>query len=352
MENRLFWIVVLAVLAVVAVILLQTEVEDRILPEPESAWVAVEIAETGVAVVGPVEIGAGVPFTLHAVLGARGRTGGEVFYTDAPGLRFGDREIPAESLRPWRRSRPVKVRWYTVEGRWPYLPLGSEGIQTFGLQEFLRSDWPLTWSVPGMIDVAHDDHLERVDALPSQIFGTQRYQVRIELYGQEDDLVPLQTIRSWGVADLKQNVDAFPTVSMVAYGAAAPASRVFGLTQLDPPEEADADLVAQIDELAQNRIAFSSLTVLRDQLEGAGKRWQELEWRPLDLAGTAGWGGDADTGDLLRVGDRVVVLYEDRGDPEILDYQDLCFDFVQGATVRPLGDVFGGDGQVELASLR
>ena len=199
------------------------------------------------------------------------------------------------------------------------------------------------------------DHLERDDALPSQIFGTQRYQVRVELYGREDDLVPQKTLRSWGIADLKEHIDEFPTVSVVVPGAMAPATRVFGLTQLEVPLSSPAELAEQIAELARNRVAYSRLTVLRDQVDGAGKSWQELEWNPLDLTGITPWGEVAGTGDLLRVGDRVVVLYEDRGEPGVVDYEDLCFDFVQGATVRPLGEVFsseeGQDRVVEATAL-
>ena len=54
----------------------------------------------------------------------------------------------------------------------------------------------------------------------------------------------------------------------------------------------------------------------------------------------------------MRVGNRVVVLYEDRGTPGVVDYGDLCFDFVQGVSIRAVSDVFIGSGNtVELASL-
>jgi hypothetical protein len=51
-------------------------------------------------------------------------------------------------------------------------------------------------------------------------------------------------------------------------------------------------------------------------------------------------------GDLLRVGARVVVIYADRGQQSVLDYEDLCFDFAAGAIVRALGDVFSGEDSV------
>ena len=62
-----------------------------------------------------------------------------------------------------------------------------------------------------------------------------------------------------------------------------------------------------------------------------------------DLSQTADGAQPVTPGDLVRVGDRIVVLYSDRGEPGVVDYDDLCFDFVQGAEVRSLGDVFGSD---------
>ena len=252
----------------------------------------------------------------------------------------------------WKRSRPVKVRWFTVEGRRPYVELPPDGIGAFELQEFLRSDWPLSWSVPGEIDAANDNHLTIDSPEKAQRFGTQRYHVRIELYSEEDALIPVEVIRSWGISELKQEIDRFPTVSLMLPSPAGPASRVFGLTQLEPPPGAGPELLQQIEELADHHVAFSRLTLLRDQIRTAGRRLEDLEWIDVDLAGDARWGEQASPGDLLRVGDRVVVLYQDRGTPGLVDYADLCFDFVRGISVRALSDVFVGSGTtVELASL-
>ncbi|MCG8458263.1 MAG: hypothetical protein MI919_18455, partial [Holophagales bacterium] len=218
---------------------------------------------------------------------------------------------------------------------------------------FLRSEWPLTWSIPGEIDAANDDHIEIESPFARQRFGTQRYHVRFELYRSEDELVPENVIQSWAVEELREQVDDFPTVTRTDGGEAAPAMRVFGLTQLDLPAEPPRGLAGQIDELARHGIAFSRATVLRDLLAAAGRRFSELEWRVVDLEGEAAWGDAVAPGDLLRVGDRIVVLYEDRGEPGSLDYGDLCFDFVQGAEVRLLSGVFSGEGEaVEHASLR
>ena len=245
------------------------------------------------------------------------------------------------------------VRWFTVEGTRPYVRLDAElGIRSFELQEFLRSDWPLSWSVPGEIDAANDNHLASNSAEKIQRFGTQRYHVRIELYRDRKSLIPDRVIRSWGKSDLKQQIASFPMVRMALPGPAATASRVFGLTQLEPPSGGGSEILEQIVELAANDVAFSRLTVLRDQIRYAGRDLDTLEWTSLDLAGDARWGEHAGPGDLLRAGDRVVVLYADRGTPGVIDYQDLCLDFVQGAAVRALNDVFIGSGNtVELASL-
>ncbi len=357
-QNRIFAIAFVAVSLVVLAVLLQPAVEDQLAPVPVAAWVAIEVAESGTAEVGPVAIEVGTPFRLHAVLEARSRSGQAVYYTEAPGLSFGDDEVAADRLRRWQRQRTAKVRWFTVEGERPFIELDTEsGIAGFRIEELLRSDWPLTWSVPGEIDAANDNHLETGDALPRQLFGTQRYHVRIEIYRREDDLIANQVVRSWGKDELREQIADFPTVAMTLPGLASPASRVFGLSQLEPSAAAGAELLQQIDELARNDVAFSRLTVLRDQIQRAGKRSEDLDWRIVDLSGEALWATDAVAGDLLRVGDRVVVLYEDRGSAGVVDHADLCFDFEQGASVRTLEDVFGrGDGgddqAVELASLR
>jgi hypothetical protein len=358
--NRIFVIALVVVSLVVLAVLLQPEVEERLAPEPVTAWVAIEVDGSGVAEVGPVAVDAGTRFRLHAVLEARGRDGETVYYTEAPGLRLAGEELPASRLRRWERQRTVKVRWFTVEGERPWIEIDPEvGIAGFKIDELLRSDWPLAWSIPGEIDAANDNHLERGDALPRQIFGTQRYHVRIEIYLQEDDLFADQVVRSWGKDDLRANVDRFPTVTMTVPGLAGPASRVFGLSQLAAPDDADAELLRQIEELARHDLAFGRLTVLRDQIRRAGKRSEDLVWQTVGLQGEVSWGEDAEAaaGDLLRVGRRMVVLYQDRGLTGVVDHADLCFDFEQGASVRTLQDVFGrgGGGEdqaVELASLR
>ncbi len=352
-SSRLFLIVITLVGLAVVAFLLQPAVVEQLAPKLQTAWVGIEAAGSGIAEVGVVELEVGDSFTLHAVLEARDRQDRPVYYTEAPRLSLGGEEVPAASLAVWERPRRIKVRWFTVEGERPYVALDAEtGIAGFVFEEFLRSDWPVTWSVPGEIDAAHDNHLANDSVEDSQRFGTQRYHVRIELYDDKKGLIPDQVVRSWGVNDLKQQVSRFPTVRMTLPGVVGPASRVFGLTQLEPPPGAGRAIGEQIEELAANDVAFSRLTVLRDQIQRAGRRLEDLSWTTVDLAGDARWGRDAVPGDLLRAGDRVVVLYRDRGEPGVIDYQDLCFDYVQGVAVRALDEVFIGSGNaVELASL-
>ncbi|MCG8462543.1 MAG: hypothetical protein MI919_40175, partial [Holophagales bacterium] len=208
MENRIFWIALIVVVVGVGFVLFQPAVEERLAPELESAWVAVEVEGTGIAEVGRIELDLDTPFTLRAVVGARTRDGEPVYYTEADALRIAGRDIPAEQLRRWDRRLAIKLRWYTIEGRWPYLPLApDEGIGAFQIQPFLRSEWPLTWSIPGEIDAANDDHIESEGPLTRQLFGTQRYHVRFELYRGEDDMVPQNVIRSWAVEELREQVD-------------------------------------------------------------------------------------------------------------------------------------------------
>ncbi len=353
-QSKLFAVLVIVIGLGFAAVLFQPVVEERLAPELRTAWVGIEVAGSGIASVGPHELEVGTPFKLHAVLEARDRHDQPVYYTQAPRLSLEGREVPAESLTTWARPQPVKVRWFTVEGRRPYVALGVEsGIESFEFQEFLRSDWPVSWSIPGEIDAAHDNHFESDSPETVQRFGTQRYHVRIELYRDEDALIPERVIRSWGVSDLKREIAGFPTVQLTLPGRLGPVSRVFGLTQLQAPPAAPKTMLDQVTELADHGIAFSRLTILRDQIRQSGRQLEDLPWVDLDLLGEARWGFEATPGDLLRVGDRVVVLYEDRGLPELVDYQDLCFDFVQGPAIRVLSDIFVGSGNnVEHASLK
>lgn len=350
-HNKIFLGTVLVLVLLVALLFVQPAIQKQLAPELVSAWVAFETADSSLAEVGPLELPAGTPFKLHAVLEARDRSGQTIYYTEAQQLRLGGEEIPRERLSAWDRPREVRVRWLTLEGTLPYFELDADkGLSHFEIKPFFRSDWPMGWVIPGEIDSAHDSHLVAA-AEPALAFGTQRYQVRVELYDSSESVVPQRTFTSWGVAELRARPLEFPTVRMAVASGAGPASKVFGLTQLEVAEPAEPALLTKIDELADLGFAFRRLTVLRDQIRGSGKTLGELIWRTVDLLGTARWDEGIAAGDLLRVGERMVVLYEDQGLPQLLDGEDLCFDFVDGAAVRRLDDVFSGNGDVELAAL-
>lgn len=354
-QTKLLFSVMIGLGLLVVAIFLQPTIEEELAPDLVTAWVAIEVEGREAAEVGRVEIEAGTPFRLHAVVEAAGRRG-PVYYTEAPALVIDGQKVDSGRLRQWNRPLDPRVRWFTVEGSPPFVEIGSESdLERFRFTELYRSDWPLAWSVPGEIDPAQDDHLADDSPLGRREFGILRYSVSVELYDKVDELRPKKNARSWGGEDLERETARFPTVVQSLPGLLASASRVFGLTQLEVragDASAQSALLARVDEMAGRALAYSRVTVLRDHLRSAGKSLSELVWGDVDLlAAEARWGADASPGDLLRVGERFVVLYQDREPTGRLDYEDLCFDYVRGAAVRRLGDVFSGAGVVELARL-
>lgn len=351
MESRgIIAIVVGIAFLVLLGLWLVPRVSEELAPQLRAAAVAIEVEGSGVAVIGPAEIERGTDFTLHGVLIAAARDGAAVYYTRAPRLRVDGTEVPAAALRRWDRPQHVKVRWFSVEGGQLFRKVGPDEdlSAAFALESIFRPEWPEAWSIPGEIS-SSNDNLE--DLTRQRDFGTQRYQVRFETYEDSESLLPRQRFDSPGPQSLTGESAHFPTVFQALPGRIAPASLVFGLSQLELPPDPSSDQLAAADALARKHLAFTRLTVLRDLLQTAGRRFEQLSWRGIDLRGEISWEKDAMAGDLLRVGERVVVLYEDRGTLGVVDYGDLCFEFVQGASIRPLGEVFEGDGLVELASL-
>jgi hypothetical protein len=316
--------------------------------------VAIQPAGREVARVGRVDVAAGTAFTVHAVLEARDRDGQAVYYTSARRLEVGGREVPVASLRAWDRREEVRVLWFTVEGRSPYLPL-EPGATATGLSfsELFRADWPQTWAAPGALEPRHDDHLGRAREQRDRSFGTQRFHARIEVFDPERPTLPEARFKSWGAAELPERWQEFPTVVATLPGVAAPASAVFGLAQVDTPAEPTAELLAEVARLAERGLAFSLVTVLRSTLAAAGRDGMaDLVWREVSLASSGlSWGADVRTGDLLRSGLQVAVLYSDAGIPGELDGADLALAFDRGATVLPLSVAVGGGLPVEHAPL-
>lgn len=341
--GRLLWAAAaLALLLLLAWPLLRG-VEERRRLDPVTAWVAIERDGSGLAEVGSLELEAGEPFTLHAVLEAH-RGSERLFFTDARKLRIAGAEIAAEDVRPWEGDLEARVLWFTVEAQSPVVRWeGEEPALRF--QANFRSDWPRAWHAPGRVEpyrrrlMAADEELEGR-------FGTQHYQVRIELFGPQSEIRPLHRVVSAGPEDLLAAPGSFPGVTVRLPGALGPASAVFGLPQV--VGDLDGPALERVRRWQEDGLAFSLPAVLRDTAQGSGGAWEDLSWSPVDLATGPSWGdGGVAPGDLIRVGGRVVVLYRDDGAPGVLDGRDLCFDYHEGATVERLATVFTGEGLVE-----
>ncbi len=350
-ERNPVWIV-LGIAAVVAGALwLYPRVQEELAPEPVRAWVAIEVADEGFAEVGWRRLERGTPFTLHAVLEARDRQGAPVYYTEARGLRLGGEVIPSSALRSWDRRRPPKILWFTVEAGYAFRETQSQDqIANFDLTEAYRPEWPRAWSIPGQLLPSWVQNPQSIYGVGGKPLGTQRFHVRIEVYEDDKALLPEARFKSWGAESLPDKLEEFPAVTVHVPGKLQAASEIFGLPQLEVPAGQGGLPVGLVD-LSRNRLAFSRLTVLAETLEATGTDPSRLEWRPLELGSAPAWGSVVDSGDLFQVGERLVILFEDRGEPGVLDGEDLCFDFAKGAAIRPLGQIFGGDGEVRWASL-
>lgn len=364
-NRKLFWGVVIAAAVAVVAVLLWPGVQEELAPAPVRAWAAIEVEGSGVAEVGVVEIASGTPFRVRAVLEAERRAGGgTVFYTEAPAVSIGGRRVPDDQLRRWERQAEVRVLWFSVEGVVPFIALGpGDDLSRFRFEPFFRPEWGSGWSVAGELEPANDARLVREDRQGRLPFGTQRYQARIEIYPLAEDAVPSQRYISPGPAEALADPGVFPTAVVTLPGVPAPATAAFGLTGIEPPPDAGEAIRDELVRLTRERVAFGRLALVRAILDAAVRETDELEWRLVDLDAGTPWvvaggpdgdGPDGDgvaRGDLLRVGERVVVLYQDRGAEGVLDREDTAFDYVRGSVVRPLGQVFGGGGEVEWARL-
>jgi hypothetical protein len=343
----------IAVTLVVAVVLFSPWVGPGRPPQPVAAWVGVEAQGSGVARVGRLELPAGEPFDLHAVLEARDRRGDAVYFTQAPALEIAGRRVPAEALRRWPEGRRVRVLWFTIEGFGPYLAVREAAdLERFTVEELFRPDWPQAWSIRGALDPRHDDHLMReLDRLPRE-FGIQRFHVRIELFASDLALVPAERFRSPGAVELMAGGESVATVVLALPPPLQAVSSAFGLTQLDVPEPLPEELEARVAELDRRQLAFRHELVIARHLEANERSAATLAWREALLGGGQGprWRVEVLPGDLLRVGERMVVLYGERGAPgAVLDLEDLALDFTRGAVLGPLSAFFAGPGLVEWA---
>lgn len=380
-ERRwVLWIVLAVMVIGLAVVLLAPKVEQVLEPQPRRALVAIERSGSGIAVVGPVDVEAGEAFTLHAVLEAEDRSGETIYFTEAPSLRIEGAEISGASLRPWDGARTARVLWFSIEGPASYYELAApDQISRFQMIEFFHPEWPSGWQVRGRLDPRFDEGVTggdrgadeskarpEADGLETG-FGTQRYHVRIELFAQEDDVLPVESFRSESAERALAAPETYPTASVALPGPLGNVSRYFGVTQIGLDESYEGSVptewTSQITTWTRQKLAFSRLSLIAEVLRSADRTLDDLEWQLVNADGEVPWRSLEDDGvsdqgtegvepgDLLRAGSRIVFLYQDRGIVGRLDRDDLCFDFDRGAIVRPLGAVFIGSGDLEWARL-
>jgi hypothetical protein len=352
-QQKIFWSLLAAVTLLVAALMLSGGVGERLAPEPVAAWIALQSDNSEVAETGPIEIDAGSGFTLHAVLEAKDWTGRTIYFTEAKRLVIEGAEVPVELLRRWDRNGELRILWFTVEGFSPFVSVEEpEAFEKFHFREVFRSDWPRAWSIPGDLQPSAERQEVREHATGLPRFGTQRFHVRIEMYGPKSSITPEVRMRSLQAEDLPERVDDFPTAIASLPGNLDVPSQFFGLSQIEVAPPIPSEVANRLTDWTRKRLAFSKLSLIWEMLDRMGQSYEDLEWIEVDLEDGPNWGTNGvEPGDFLRVGERVSILVADRGEIGTLDRADLCFDFIQGARVRPLDEIFVGEGLVDWASL-
>ena len=359
--RRVIALVIGLILAALALVVFVLPALRRArLAEPVAAHVGIEVGGDGVARVGRVRLGPEEPFRLHAVVEARAKDGSVAFYTEAKEVRFTADEQRGENAptRPWsERPEPARVLWLTLEGAAAFRPLAAgEDLARFAFEEFSHPEWGTGWTAEGSLEARRDDALELEGLTSGLEFGTQHFQVWVEILEQERDAFPQKRLKSAGSAELLADPAGVAAVEVTLPLPLALPSRVFGLTQIEAPPEAPEAIYAALAERYSQGLLFSRALLLRDLLAGAGRTLESLDWERLDLQAGEPWGQRVEAGDLLRVGGRWVVLFRDEGRTGFVDGGDLCFEYERGAVVRRLSAAFvevddpeGGD--VEWAAL-
>ena len=350
-EQKIYWAAVALIGLLVGGLMLSGGVEQQLAPEPVAVWVALQPEGSELAQTGRIEIPAGTKFKLHAVMEAEDWSGKTLYFTEAERVVIEGEEIPSERLRRWSREEGPRILWFTVEGTSPYIALEeAAALEEFEFREVFRSDWPRAWTIPGDLQPSAERQEVREMATGLPRFGTQRFHVRIEMFGPKSSITSEVRLRSPKASDLPEKAEGFPTAIASLPGGLEVPSQVFGLSQIEVPPRELAEVAARMADLTRNRLAFSRLTVVREMLDRAGLTYEDLQWVDVDLLEGPAWGPQSvEPGDFLRVGERIAIVVADRGDPGVLDRSDLCFDFIKGARVRPLDEIFVGEGLVEWA---
>lgn len=350
-ERRYVWIATAVVALAVVVLFAVPKLREELAPEPRSALVAVQIDGEGTARVGQIELEAGRSFVLRAVLVAETRGGETVYYTEAPALEIDGQLIDPQRLRRWRDTERTIVLWFTVEGYRPFEQLESlDALAGFRWEEAFRPTWGRGWTVTGSVAPSNPNFARHAEGLPKVAVGSARYHARVERYFQVGDPAPIARYRSPGAVELLSDPNSVTGVVVRLPDTLAVASEAFGMSHLEPVPGSPRELSQAVAGLYAQHLAFSRPLLLGRILEVRGLDWPALEWESIDLQEGPAW-GDISAGDLLRSGERVVVLFEDRGVSGRLDYADLCFDYVENAAVRSLGEVFKSGGVLDWADL-
>ena len=206
-EQKIYWSVVALIGLLVGGLMLSGPVEQQLAPEPVAAWVALQPEGSEVAQTGRIELSAGTGFELHAVLEAKDWSGKTVYFTEADRLVIEGEEIPADLLRaldPQRGAQNPLVHGGGVLAFLASKRPRARGVSSF--REVFRSDWARAWSIPGDLQPSRERQEVRdmVTGLPR--FGTQRFHVRIEMFGPKSSITPEVRLRSPQATDLPEKV--------------------------------------------------------------------------------------------------------------------------------------------------
>lgn len=314
-------------------------------PRPLAAWVAIQPEGSAAASDARHELPAGRAFRLFAVLEAESFGGERIYFTEAPALVLGGREVPRAAIRPWPAGRRALVRWLTVEGFAPYLAVANAAdAERFRLVENFHPEWGSGWSVAGTVD-PRLALLEAGSPLRPLPFGTQRYAVRVELFDAEGTLTPSARWSSPGAELARSEPERLPTVVAALEAPLAGISAAFGRTQLAPDPGLAPEVGERLDELVARELAFEGPALLAAHLAAAGATAEALAFRTVTLSADGPrWGEEVAAGDLLRAGDRIVVLHRDADGGGRLDPGDLVFDLHRGLRVLAASAVFAAEG--------
>lgn len=309
-------------------------------PEPTAAYVVVEPEGAGVASDGLHRIRAGTGFRLHAVLEASTLTGDNVWYTEAPALRLGDREIPADRLRRWPEGRRLRVRWMTVEG-------AERVIEPDGqprLLENFHPEWGTGWTAAGTVDPA----LVVVEpglALRPLPFGTQRFAVRLESYDSAEAIAP---VARWSSPSVEVALAEPQRLTTVVAAAPPPLERLTGVAGA-MQHEAEMPPAGAVGAPEWPPFSYSAPRLLAEHLLASGRTVDDLAFRTVTL-GPQGpvWETEVAPGDLLRAGERIVIVWADADGGGRLDPSDIVLDLGRGMRLARASSLFAGDDELRL----